>query len=162
VLVNVQEHDLGQMAVGEPVQLDVAAFPGRTFAATVESISPTLDAKSRTAAVHIHPQDPDAALRAGMFASVSIITANKHNTLLVPNAALRTDGNQAKVVAIDGTNAVRVQPVQLGLKNDTVTEIVSGLDQGDLVATSSLDNLHDGEVVAPRTDSLTAFAPGSN
>jgi RND family efflux transporter MFP subunit len=161
VVVNVEERNLGQVHVGEPVQLQVPAFATRTFAAHVESIAPTLDAKSRTAAVHIHPQDPDGALRAGMFAQLSIISAQKHDALLVPNAALISADNHPRVVAIDSENTAHLQPVQLGIQDGAFTEILSGVNDGDLVATSGLSDIHDGQVVAPQTDTLNASVPAA-
>jgi RND family efflux transporter MFP subunit len=158
VLVNVDEAHLGQLARGQAVQLGVAAFADQTFGGEITSISPTLDTKTRTAAVHIQPADPDAQLRAGMFAQLSIITASRHAALLVPKSALLGDGTQARVVAIDGDNIARLQPVRLGLRNDDFAEILDGLDLGTLVATSGLSALHEGDVVTPRPTEQPALA----
>src|SRR5581483_5146463 len=57
LVVNIEESKLGQVAEGQSVQLQVPAFPDRKFAGTVKSISPTIDSKSRTAAVRIEPKD---------------------------------------------------------------------------------------------------------
>jgi Cu(I)/Ag(I) efflux system membrane fusion protein len=161
VLVNVEEAHLGQVAEGQTVKLQVAAFPGQTFNGKIASISPTLDNKSRTAAVHIRPDDPEAHLRAGMFAQLSIITAHKRNALLVPNTALLTDGDRPQVVAIGAANTTRRQPVRLGLHDDNVTEVLNGVGEGELVATSGLETLHDGDVVEPHSNDLTAVAQGA-
>jgi Cu(I)/Ag(I) efflux system membrane fusion protein len=150
VLANVGEDDLGRIAVGQIVHVEVAAFPTQSFNARIDSISPTVDARSRLSAVHIQPEDPDGVLRAGMFAQVSISTASKNNALLVPTSALLTMAEQPAVVAIDSNNTARVQPVQLGLQNDATAEILSGVDEGDLVAISGIDKLHDGDLVAPQ------------
>src|SRR5207237_6284926 len=50
LVVNVEESQLGQIAEGQSVQLQVPAFPNQTFTGNVKSISPTIDSKSRTAA----------------------------------------------------------------------------------------------------------------
>jgi len=161
VLVNVDESHLGQLARGQSVQLGVAAFPDQTFGGEISSISPTLDTKTRTAAVHIQPADPGAQLRAGMFAQLSITTASRRAALLVPKSALLGDGAQARVVAIDSDNIARLQPVRLGLRSDDFAEILNGLDQGALIATSGLTTLHDGDVVTPRPaeQPVIALAP---
>src|SRR5207248_9489842 len=77
LVVNVEESQLGQVAEGQSVQLEVPAFPKQTFSGTVKSISPTVDTKSRTAAVRVEPKDDGSKLRAGMFARLSIVTAEQ-------------------------------------------------------------------------------------
>jgi RND family efflux transporter MFP subunit len=154
VVVNVDEGHLSQMGIGEPVQLQVAAYPDRSFDGAVTSISPMLDSKSRTAAVHIQPRDSGTQLRAGMFAQLRVVTSQRHDTLMVPVAALNTTNGQSSVVVIDDTNTVRLQPVRTGIQNTTDAEILSGLTDDQLVATSGVANLHDGDVVAPHLDNL--------
>ena len=147
------------MAEGQSVQLQVPAFPAQTFSGTVKSISPTIDSKSRTAAVRVEPSAADAnKLRAGMFARLSIVTAQKHNALVVPRTAILSgaQGTPPIVVAIDPSGRVHRQTVKLGLQNDQLAEILSGIDEGQLVATSSLNDLADGDVVAPQVQNTTA------
>jgi RND family efflux transporter MFP subunit len=140
------------------VQLSVPAFPDQTFAGTVRTISPTIDSKSRTAAVRIEPQDTGGKLRAGMFARLDIVTAQKQDALVVPKAAVLSPSTgssvtQPMVLMIDATGVIHRQPVQLGLQNDQQAEILSGVDVGQLVATSNLSDLAEGDVVAPQIQS---------
>jgi len=160
LVVNVEESQLGQVAEGQSVQLEVPAYPGTTFTGTVRAIAPTIDARSRTAAVRVEPKDDASKLRAGMFARLNIITAQKQNTLLVPTAALvsQSQGTDPTVIAIGDGNAVQRTPVRIGLRNDRVVEIVSGLSDGQLVATSGLNDLSDGDIVAPQVETRTAYA----
>ena len=67
-------------------------------------------------------------------------------------------GTQPLVIAIDPTGLVHRQAVRLGLQSDRFTEIVTGIDDGQLVATSSLNDLTDGDIVAPQVDTRTALA----
>src|SRR5206468_1835940 len=92
LVVNVEESQLGQVAEGQSVQLQVPAFPSQTFTGKVKSIAPTVDSKSRTAAVRVEPKDDSSKLRAGMFARLSIITAAKSNALIVPKEAILHPG----------------------------------------------------------------------
>lgn len=160
LVVNVEESQLGQVAEGQPVQLQVPAFPTETFTGTVRSISPTVDTKSRTAAVRIEPNDDGSKLRAGMFARLSIVTAENQNALVVPREAvlIGAPGSAPLVIAIDPAGRVHRQPVKLGLQSDRLIEISSGIDDGQLVATSSLNDLTDGDVVSPQIEIRTALA----
>jgi HlyD family secretion protein len=159
LVVNVEEAQLVQVSVGQPVQLAVSAFPSQTFAGTVRSIAPTIDSKSRTAAVRIEPTDTANHLRDGMFATLSITTAEHHNTLLAPRQAILsgTPGVEPSVLAIDASGVVRRQPVKLGIQSDLFGEILSGIDDGQVVATSNLATLTDGEIVTPQLDTRTAY-----
>jgi HlyD family secretion protein len=160
VLVNVDESRLGQLARGQSVQIGVAAYPDQTFKGEITSISPTLDTRTRTAAVHVQPADADGHLQAGMFAQLNITTGSRQNGLLVPSSAVLSNAARPEVVAISRDNVIQLQPVKLGLRNDDFVEILSGLDQGALVATSSLTSLHDGDVVTPRPAEQPALALG--
>jgi RND family efflux transporter MFP subunit len=155
-VVNLEETQLGQVAEGQAVQLDVPAYPGQSFVGQLKSIAPTLDPKSRTAAVRIEPQDTSGKLRAGMFARASIVTAARPNALVVPREALLPG---SRVLSIDpASNTVHSQPVRLGLQNDQFAEVLGGLRDGDLVATSGLTSLNEGDAVAPQTQSILALA----
>src|SRR5262249_23062767 len=114
LVVNVEESQLGQVSEGQSVQLEVPAFPKQPFAGTVKSISPTVDAKSRTAAVRIEPKDDSNKLRSGMFARLNIVTAQKNNALLVPKEAILNTGGGSSplVIAIDNNGVVKRTPVQ--------------------------------------------------
>ena len=142
------------------MQLSVPAFPQQTFSGAVRSIAPTVDSKSRTAAVRIEPNDGASRLRAGMFAQLSIVTAEKQNALIVPKQAVLVGipGTEPLVITIAPDGRVHRQPVRLGLQSDTADEILAGIDDGQLVATSSLSDLTDGDIVAPVVDTRIALA----
>jgi multidrug efflux pump subunit AcrA (membrane-fusion protein) len=67
-------------------------------------------------------------------------------------------GSEALVIAIDSAGRVHRQPVKLGLQSDRAIEISSGLDDGQLVATSNLNDLADGDIVAPQVEIRVALA----
>ena len=118
------------------------------------------DGQDDTAAIRIEPADSGDRLRAGMFARLSIVTAQKQNALVVPKAAVLsaapgTSNGQPMVLLIDPTGIVHRQPVQIGLQNDQQAEILSGVGDGQLVATSNLSDLADGDIVAPQIQTTT-------
>jgi Cu(I)/Ag(I) efflux system membrane fusion protein len=151
VVVNIDEGSVGQVAEGQAVQLQVASFPGQSFAGTVKSIAPALDTRTRTTPVQIEPVDPDGKLRAGMFAQLSIVTAEKADALTVPTSAVvASTPDTPAVLTIDSTGRVHRQAVRLGLRNADSDEVLSGVDAGQLIATSSTDDLADGDIVSPQ------------
>jgi hypothetical protein len=60
------------------------------------------------------------------------------------------------VVTIGDTDTAHMQPVLLGLQDDQFAEILSGLDDQQLVATSNASDLHEGEVLAPQVNVIAA------
>jgi hypothetical protein len=59
------------------------------------------------------------------------------------------------VLTIDPSGMIHRQPVKLGLQNDQLAEILSGIDDGQLVATSNVNDLAEGDVVSPQIQGPT-------
>ena len=89
--VKVDEADVGSVRLGQPATFSVAAWPGRDFPATIERVGlgSTITDNVVTYKTVLKVRNDDLALRPGMTATASIVTANRENVLLVPNAALR-------------------------------------------------------------------------
>src|SRR6202165_4910289 len=158
VVVNVEESQLGQLAEGQAVQLNVAAFPGQPFDGVLRAINPTLDTKSRTASVHVVPNNPDGKLRAGMSTDVVIQTAHAEDAILVPPAALQQrSGKQFVFTAVDGR--ARMQLVNIGLSNASAIQITSGVQAGDTVILPGSITLSDGQAIVAAGPPTSGGAP---
>jgi len=158
VAINVDEAQLGSVSQGQSVALQVPAYPSETFAGTVSAIAPAIDQKSRTASVRIQPKDDAGKLRPGMLAQVSIITATQPDALLVPREAIigtPVPNGQATVITLDDGRALRTN-VRLGLVNDQVVQVSSGLGAGQVVAIGNTNGLNNGDVVVPQLRSAVA------
>lgn len=126
------EKFLSELAVGQPAQVVVDAFPGRPFGATIRSIAPGVDAQRGTIEVKFLVAGRPDFLREDMTLSLSVTTASKDSTLTVPAAALVGGGDKPRVRLIaDGHIAER--PVTVGLRTLERVEILSGLAAGDQV-----------------------------
>ena len=91
ILASVDESDIGQIKVGQPVQFTVQSYPGQSFTGTVKQVrlqSTTTDNVVNYTAV-ISVKNPDGKLLPGMTATVQFLTASADNVLAVPNSALR-------------------------------------------------------------------------
>ena len=89
--VKVDEADVGMVKLGQPATFTVSAWNGRTFPATLErvGIGSTITDNVVTYKTVLSVANDDLALRPGMTATARIVTAQRQNVLLVPNAALR-------------------------------------------------------------------------
>lgn len=89
--VKVDEADVSSVKLGQPANFTVSAWPGRTFPATIQrvGIGSTITDNVVTYKTVLSVKNDDLALRPGMTATAAIVTAQRDNVLLVPNAALR-------------------------------------------------------------------------
>jgi membrane fusion protein (multidrug efflux system) len=156
--VNVEESQLGKVAEGQSVILQVAAYPDETFSGTVSTIAPVIDPKSRTAAVKVIPGDNQGRLRSGMLARLNIVTASRTNVVLLPKDALiGLTGADASVMVIDQDSQARRTPVRVGIVSDRFAEITSGIREGQLVIVGNVAQLTDGDRVTPQMTTQLAY-----
>ncbi|MPM47043.1 hypothetical protein SDC9_93751 [bioreactor metagenome] len=95
--VNVDEADVGSVKEGQPASFTVSAWPGRNYPARVARVafgSTTTD-NVVTYTTRLNVDNEDQSLRPGMTASATIVSTDRKNVLLVPNAALRFTPLQA-------------------------------------------------------------------
>ncbi len=144
--IDVPEQSIGKVATGQGISLQVSAYPDRSFAGTVARILPSLNAAARTLTVEAEVPNVDGLLKPGQFATVRITQSKAENAVMVPAAAVRTEGDINRVFIVrDG--AAREQLVQTGLLEGDMIQIKQGVNEGDLVAISGLGELSDGILV---------------
>ena len=138
VVVALDEKNFAPLQLQQPVQLIADAWPEHSVQGVVSFIAPAVDNTRGTIDVHIRvlggSATADKAFLQGMTVSANIIAAERAATLVLPNDYLiaNSAGQQAQVLRWrDG--AVEAVTVELGLRNMTHSEVVSGLDQGDVV-----------------------------
>lgn len=133
ILLPVNEQSIGNLQPGQQASCVADAYPDRSFAAQVSFLAPQVDRTTGTLEVRLRVPTPPVWLKQDMTVSADIITAQRSNTLVVPNEALRRiDGDQATVLVLRGGRA-EAQQVKLGLRGLTLTQIVSGLSSGESV-----------------------------
>lgn len=132
LIAQVQEQDLGSIAPGQVAQVDLVAFPGKTFEGRVDLIYPSLSADTRTARVRIVLPNPDGALRAAMYANVRIAaSASGDPVLSVPNSAVLDSGTRQVVLVARGEGRFEPRSVQLGIRGDNWVQVTGGIKPGD-------------------------------
>ena len=141
--------DIMHVALGQEVQVKVEGMP-QPFAGKVVRINPATQSGSRSILTYIQIDNPQGALRVGMFAEAQLTTEKKAGVLAVPQSAIRRDAGHAFVYAIEDSKLVQ-KPVTLGASgNDgegSAVEIVQGLDSGAQIVRTNLGNLRAGTTV---------------
>lgn len=134
VEVNVDETDVSRLADGMEVQVSLDAFPGNELTGRVTYIEPAATVESGVVlyAVTVTIDSTELPLRSGMTVNVSFPIEERTDTLIVPFRAIETEGGQAYVTRVTAAGAGRVA-VTMGLITDTQIEILSGINEGDVV-----------------------------
>lgn len=153
----------GQIAVGQAVTATVDAFPEQSFSGKITAMNPQISAESRSFTVEARVPNPNALLKPGMFAVATIDQGRTARVLLVPRRAVVEDvnTNSYRLFVIDKANRARLRVVQLGARQQgDVTRILSGVSEGERVATSNLADLYEGvEVLIASTATTPPAAP---
>ena len=142
--------ETGHVSRGQKVTATVDAFPGRVFQGEITAVNPAIVQQSRSLIVEARVPNPDAVLKPGMFAVAQVDQGRTTRALIVPRAAVIEDANtnSFRVFAIDRDNRARLRVVLLAPRQsgDTV-RLVSGVKEGERVATSNLNQLYDSAAV---------------
>ena len=163
VILNVDEVDVGRLTVGQPAIITLETWPDVEVESVITSIAPrAVEGSSGTVTydVHLDLNNTDLPILVGMTAGANLITANRENVLLVPNAVVtanREDGTYTVNLVTtgpDGRPATNPVEVTVGLRDSRNTQITSGLNEGDEVVV--------GELVAPVQNNFRGPPGGRN
>lgn len=132
----------------QPDQKAVVTLAGGAarLTGTIRLVEPTLDPQSRLGRVYIRFDEPGKA-RAGMFASAEIVVAERKGIVLPLSAITTAEGKTVARKVEDGV--VKLVPVETGIQDGQVIEIVSGLVAGDEVVAKAGAYVRDGDRVNP-------------
>jgi membrane fusion protein (multidrug efflux system) len=144
---NVPERFLGQLAVGQGIEVVIAAFPGRTFAGKVFFISPFVEPASRTALVKAEIANAKGELKPGMFANLHLTLQVKADAIIIPETALLPSGERTVVFVIDDKGLAQMRPVKVGVRLAGEVEIAEGLKAGEVVIAEGLQKVRPGAAV---------------
>lgn len=137
--IPLNEVDVSKVSAGQQVVVTFDALPDLSVAGKVVSVDPigVVSSGVVTYNVQIAFDTQDSRVKSGMSMSAQIITNVKQDVLLVPNSAVKTQGT-TKYVQVLVNGAPQQKIVQVGLSNDTSTEITSGLNEGDKIITQTI------------------------
>ncbi len=134
VYVDIHEHELSLIKVGQNARVALTALPGISLEAQVSTIYPYLNENTRTATVRLELDNQDGNLKPGMYADVTFdILMTK--ALVVPESAVLDSGlRQVAFVAKSG-GLFEPRVIKVGRRLNHEVEILEGLSQGEEVVT---------------------------
>ena len=141
--------DIMHVALGQEVQVKVEGL-SRPLIGKVTRINPATQAGSRSILAYIQVDNPQGALRVGMFGEAQLTLAKKTGVLTVPQSAIQNLAGAPFVYAIENQQLAQ-KPVKIGINGNDgdggAVEIISGLDSGAQIVKSNLGNLRSGTQV---------------
>jgi multidrug efflux pump subunit AcrA (membrane-fusion protein) len=143
----VPERFVGTVVQGMRATLWFEAIPGESFNAEVIEISPVLDPVSRTLRIRLRFLNPDPRIRAGMFATLSLVTNRRIDVPIVRRTSVISTYGSWIVFVVDENNIARRRVVTLGIDSEEYLEILSGVSLGENVVSAGQNFLSDGDSV---------------
>lgn len=137
VLAKVPEVDIGQIRLGQTVEIRADSYPDRVFKGKVRLISPEAVVEQNVTSFQVRVQIVTGMdkLRSGMNTDLTFIGKPLDNALIVPTVAIVTNKGETGVLIPGSNNKPRFQAVTIGQTIGNQTQILEGLQEGDRVYT---------------------------
>ncbi len=132
----VGEADVAKLKVGQVATINIDAIgTDKKLTGKITNLDPiaTIQQGVPVYGVDVTLDISDSAVRPGMSGTANIIVASKQGVLVVPNLALRNLNGRRGVQAVRAGEVVDVTDVRFGIANEQVTEVLDGLDEGEIV-----------------------------
>jgi cobalt-zinc-cadmium efflux system membrane fusion protein len=135
-LIDLPEIYLDKVRVGQPVSIEVDAYPGEIFKGKVTVIAEALDPVTRRIQVRAEVDNSSNRLRPEMFARATPVADNRHNMPRIPNTALFAQGIHSYVFVEQAPGVLQRRRIELGLQSHDYSYVKEGLQAGDRVVTT--------------------------
>ena len=144
----VAERFISRIALNQPCEITLDAYPGDVFRGSITELSPTVDSASRTMEVKVGVTNSGSKLKAGMFAKVRIITQAKDSIVKIPAAAMVNRLGEQYIFVTDKTDpaapVARKRVIVPGIQIDGVMEVSQGLAPGEEIVIQGQTLIDDG------------------
>jgi membrane fusion protein (multidrug efflux system) len=148
VFVNVPQSDVSRVQPGAAATVTVDEYPGETFAGKVARDAGAFDQSSRTILLEIDVANPNGRLYAGMYARATLSLPNSTPLTYLPDNTILIDSKGTRVATVDASHKIHFKEVTLGRDFGAKSEILAGLDPGDMVVQNPTDDLREGMEVS--------------
>ena len=130
---DVYEQDVALVQVGQRLGAQSVAYPDRTFPGGVVFVSPQVDQHTRTIKVRARIENPDYALKLGMFVTGTLYIPTAKEALVIPHEAIQRLEDERVVFVQTSPETFEAREVALGQETRTQVQILEGLKAGEMV-----------------------------
>jgi RND family efflux transporter MFP subunit len=150
LVIPVPERAVGDIHIGENVAVQVSDT-GKTFQGKIVRFSEQIDTQTRTMHTEVDVPNPKYLLVPGMYATVQIPLHSVKDVLTLPTQAVQTSGGaRGSVLVVNARNQIERRDVTLGLQTATDIEILSGLQENEMVIFGGQSQYKASQLVTPR------------
>jgi RND family efflux transporter MFP subunit len=167
LILPVPESAVSTVHIGQQVEVRVPTL-NRSFPGKVARFSDKLALATRTMDTEVDVPNPGLILIPGMYAEVDLSLARRTGVLAIPVTAVDADNDNAaaqrahgsstsgQVMVVTPNNRVEVRKIALGLETANRVEVLSGLNEGDMVVIGGRAALQPGQEVRPKVTTMVA------
>jgi len=146
MVAQVTENKIGAVNLGMEADVGTDAFPGVTIHGTITKIDSKVNDTTRTFSVYIRLDNHDLRLKKGVTGYSRIAAAR--TVLAIPSSALMNPiGDRANVFVVGKDDTAHMRQIRVGMMVEGMTEVLSGVDEGEQVVTVGQSGLRDNEKV---------------
>ena len=139
----IPETFISSLKPGLDIGANASAYRGETFKGKVISVDSRIDPVTRSVTVRAMLENSDLRLRPGMLMVVDLVK-DKRSAIVVPEGAVLPEGDNQIVFTVGSDNTAKRVPVKIGQRRMGLVEVVSGLNEGDLVIRDGIMDLRPG------------------
>lgn len=149
VLVSAPEAYSAAIRVGERGELFFQELQNEKFEGRVTRTSSSIDQNTRTLLVELQVSNPKGKLLPGMYVQVNFLDVQAERPLMIPGEAIIVR-NAKQTVGVVQDNTVHFRPVSIGRDYGDESEILRGLNEGDVIVTTVTDDVREGGKIQPQ------------
>ncbi len=135
--IEVFEHQIQYLKLGQKADITLDAFPGRRWTGKIIYLNPTLNQKTRTLTAYVAIENPDRMLRPEMYANVEIRVPAVSGAVKVPSEAILRTGERNVVIVEKDKGYFEPREITIGAEGDGYSQVTGGLREGETVVVSS-------------------------
>jgi RND family efflux transporter MFP subunit len=156
LVIPVPESYVKFIHLGDAVSVNVPSL-NRTFPGKVARFSVDVREDTRTMHTEVDVSNPGRVLLPGLYAEATISLEKKDDAIAVPLQAVDQDNNRTTVDVVDSSGKIDRRQIVLGIQTPTDAEVLSGLQEGEIVVVSDRSGLKAGQEVHPQMIQLIQY-----
>lgn len=149
VFVSVPEAYSNAIRIGQRADVAFGELAGSKYEGRVTRTSYSIDQSTRTLLVEVHVANPKFALLPGMYTTVNFVDVQAERPILIPGEAIVVRSAKQMVAFVDN-DRIQFRPILIGRDYGNVTEVLGGLQEGDVIVNSVTDAVRDGVQIQPQ------------
>ena len=146
--IKIPENYSASIKKGLPVEVKISSYKNKVFKGEVDFVSSRINADTRSLLTRIKIDNSDLELISGSLLEVSIMF-NMRNSLGVPDTSIIMEGEKAFVYKVSPENITNKIEVQIGNRSEGKVEILSGLNEGDVIVAEGLKKVYPRAKINP-------------